>query len=150
VQKSKFALALIVKRCKLYYMEPIKSALDSLLVSQEAIATDLVAKALQGLVSIVKETGEVMPSAAFSKLDANRKILTYLLGLRACALLELGQKRVTASAEELADVVGVDAQRMREYLSRLKGRFLQKTADGWQLPATRIPAACDEIISKRK
>ncbi len=131
-------------------MEEKKNALESLIVSQETIATDTVAEALRGLVSIVKETGEVMPSAAFNKLDANRKILTYLLGLRACGLLELGHKRVTASAEEIADVIGVDGQRAREYLSRLKGTFLQKTADGWQLPATRIPAACEEIMSKRK
>jgi hypothetical protein len=131
-------------------MEQKKNALESLVVSQETIATDTVAEALQGLVSIVKETGEVMPSAAFNKLDANRKILTYLLGLRACALLELGHKRVTASAEEIADVVGVEGQRAREYLSRLKGTFLQKTADGWQLPATRISVACEEIMNKRK
>src|ERR1019366_6187201 len=105
-------------------MEKKKSALELLVVSQETIATDTVAEALQGLVSIVRETGEVMPSAAFNKLDTNRKILTYLLGLRACALLELGHKRVTASVEEIADVVGVDVQRAREYLSRLKGKYL--------------------------
>jgi hypothetical protein len=131
-------------------MEQKKSALDSLVVSQEMIATDTVAEALQGLVSIVKETGEIMPTTAFNQLDTNRKILTYLLALRACALLGLGHKRVSASVEEMSDVVGVDVQRAREYLSRLKGKFLQKTADGWQLPQTRIPAACDEIMSKRK
>jgi hypothetical protein len=131
-------------------MERKTSALDSLVVSQESIATDVVAEALRGLVSIVKETGEVMPSAAFNKLDAPRKILTYLLGLRACALLELGHKRVTATVDEIAVVVGVDAQRAREYLSRLKGKFLQKTPEGWQLPATRITAACEEITQKRK
>ena len=127
-----------------------KNDLSSLVVSQEAIATDTVAKALQGLVTLVKETGEVMPSAAFNKLDNNRKILTYLLGLRACALLGLGNKRVAASAEEIAGVIGADVQRARELLSRLKGKLLQKTPDGWQLPAPRITAACDEIINKRK
>ena len=127
-----------------------KFDLDSLVVSQNEIATDTVAKALQGLVSIVKETGEVMPSAAFSKLDNNRKILTYLLGLRACALLKFGTLRITASAEEVADAIGVDVQRARELLSRLKGKFLQKTAEGWQISAARIPAVCEEIISKRK
>jgi hypothetical protein len=131
-------------------MEHKKTDLNSLIVSQEMIATDTVANALQGLVSIVKETGEVMPSAAFNKLDNNRKILTYLLGLRACVLLGLGNKRVSASAEEIAGVIGVDVQRARELLSRLKGKFLQKTVEGWQLPAARIPVVCDEIINKRK
>ena len=127
-----------------------KKDLNSLLVSQEAIATDLVAAALHGLVSIVKETGEVIPSAAFNKLDNNRRIVTYLLALRACALLGLGKGNVAASAEEIADVVGLDAQRVRELLSRMKGTLLHKTADGWVLPATRIPAGCEEIIKKRK
>lgn len=128
-----------------------KFDLNSLVVSQEAIATETVAKALQGLVSIVKETGEIMPSAAFNKLDNNGKILAFFLGLRACALLGFGNKRVTASAEEIANVVGVDVQRARELLSRLKrGNILKKTTDGWELPATRIAAACDEIINKRK
>jgi hypothetical protein len=127
-----------------------KNDLSALVISQEEIATDTVAKALQGLVTLVKETGEVMPSAAFNQLDNNRKILTYLLGLRACALLGLGNKRVAASAEEIAGVIGADVQRARELLSRLKGKLLQKTSDGWQLPAPRITAACDEIINKRK
>src|SRR6266446_9616922 len=97
-----------------------KKDLNSLVVSQEAIATDTVAAALQGLVSIVKETGEVMPSAAFNKLNNDRKILTYLLALRACVLLGLGKGRVVATVEEIADVTGIDAQRAREQLSRMK------------------------------
>ena len=127
-----------------------KIELSSLVISQEDIATDSVARALQGLVSIVKETGEVMPASAFGKLNNNQKILAYLLGLRACALLGLGNKRVAASVEEIAGVIGSDAQRAREYLSRLKGEFLQKTPDGWQLTAPKISAVCDEIINARK
>ena len=69
------------------------------------------AKALQGLVSIVKETGEILPSASFDALDNSRKILVYLLGLRACALLNLGDKRLHASPDEIADFIGVTPQR---------------------------------------
>ena len=148
-QEVYLPLALINRICQTSLMGK-KPNLNSLVVSQEEIATDTVANALQGLVSIVKETGEVMPSAAFNKLDNNRKILTYLLGLRACVLLGLGNNRVAVNAEEIAGVIGTDIQRARELLSRLKGKFLQKTAEGWQLPAARIPAVCDEIISKRK
>jgi hypothetical protein len=126
-----------------------KTDLNSLVVSQETIGTEAVANALHGLVSIVKETGEVMPTGTFGELDANRKILAYLLGLRASVTLGLG-KRVVASAEEIATVMGVDGQRAREYLSRLKGKYLQKGTDGWQLPVARILAACEEITKKRK
>jgi hypothetical protein len=127
-----------------------KPDLNSLLVSQVDIATDGVAQALQGLVSIVKETGEVMPTSAFGKLNNNQKILTYLLGLRACALLGLGHKRVSASAEEIAGIMGGDVQRAREHLSRLKGKFLQKTTEGWHIGVPKIIAACDEIISSKR
>ncbi|MGD0208072.1 MAG: hypothetical protein ABSC89_10740 [Verrucomicrobiota bacterium] len=129
----------------------IENDLNSLVVSQESVATDIVATALTGLVSIVKETGEVVPSStAYDKLDNNSKILAYLLGLQASALLGFGNKRVTASADEIAGVVGVNVQRARELLSRLKGKLLKKTTDGWELPVVKITAACDEIINKRK
>ncbi|GEM_PF-1549719 len=124
--------------------------LNSLVVSQDTIATEDVARALQGLVSIVKETGEIIPTSAFAKLNANRKILAYLLGLRAAALLGLGGGKVAASPEEIASVIGVEAQRAREYLSRLKGCFLQKAADGWLLPPARIAVTCEEILKQQR
>jgi hypothetical protein len=123
--------------------------LESLVVSQTEVATDAIASALQGLVSIVKETGEVMPIAGFSGLDVNSKILAYLLGLRAAVILGLG-RQMSATADEVADIVGVDPQRAREYLSRAKRKFLLKTTDGWQLPVVRVSAACDELNKKRK
>ncbi len=123
--------------------------LESLVVSQTEVATDSIASALQGLVSIVKETGEVMPIGGFSGLDVNSKILAYLLGLRAAVILGLG-RQISTTAEEVADIVGVDPQRAREYLSRAKRKFLLKTRDGWQLPVVRVAAACDELKKKRK
>jgi hypothetical protein len=123
--------------------------LESLVVSQTEVATDAIASVLQGLVSIVKETGEVMPIAGFAGLDVNSKILAYLLGLRAAVILGLG-RQMSATAEEVADTVGVDPQRAREYLSRAKRKFLLKTTDGWQLPVVRVSAACDELKKKRK
>jgi hypothetical protein len=129
-------------------MDARKNDLQGLVVSQDDIATDVVAKALQGLISIVKETGEILPSASFDALDNSRKILVYLLGLRACALLNLGDKRLHASPDEIADFIGVTPQRAREYLSRLKGKYLLKSTEGWQLPSSRISATCSEIIKK--
>jgi hypothetical protein len=130
-------------------MQTQNTELESLVVSQEDVATDTVAKALRGLVSIVKETGEVMPTAEFSHLDVNSRIIAYLLGMRAATILGVGTK-VTASAEDIASVIGLEPQRARENLSRLKRKLLLKTADGWQLPVTRIPAACEELTKKRR
>jgi len=130
-------------------MSPENDPLQSLVVSQTEVATESIASALQGLVSIVKETGEVMPIAGFAGLDVNSKILAYLLGLRAAMILGLGHQ-IGATAEEVADVAGVEPQRAREYLSRAKRKFLVKTTDGWQLPVVRVSAACDELKKKRK
>ena len=119
------------------------------MVSQEHVATDAVANALRGLISIVKETGEILPSAEFSALDLNSRIIAYLLALRAANILGVATN-LSANADEIADVIGLEAQRTRENLSRLKRRFLLKTAEGWQLPVARISAACDELRKKRR
>lgn len=63
-------------------MSSEKSPLEVLLVSEDAIATDAVAKALRGLVTIVKETGEIVASPRLEKLDYNSKILAFLLARR--------------------------------------------------------------------
>ena len=52
-------------------MENGKLSLDALVISQKVIASDEIAGALHGLVSIVQETGDVLPSPLFDKLDYN-------------------------------------------------------------------------------
>lgn len=125
------------------------SPLDELLVSQNSIATDVVANALRGLVTIVKETGEVVASPTLESLDYNSKILAFLLGRRAATLLGIIDK-AAADADTIAAFVGLDPQRARENLSRLKRKFLLKTADGWSLPVPRVSAVCEELAKKRR
>lgn len=130
-------------------MDDAKSPLDELLVSQNSIATDVVANALRGLVTIVKETGEVVASPTLEGLDYNSKILAFLLGRRAATLLGITDK-VAADADTIAAFVGLEPQRARENLSRLKRKFLLKSADGWSLPVPRVPAVCEELAKRRR
>jgi hypothetical protein len=125
------------------------SALSELLVSQDSIATDAVAHALQGLISIVKETGEIVANPPFENLDYNSKILAFLLGRRAAVLLGLTND-VAADADAIAAFVGLEPQRARENLSRLKRKFLLKSPEGWSLPVPRVPAVCEELSKKRR
>lgn len=125
------------------------SALSDLLISQNEIASDAVAKALRGLVSIVQETGEVVSTPALENLDYNSKILAYLLARRAANLLGLTDK-VAAGADTIAGFVGLEPQRARENLSRLKRKFLLKDRDGWSLPVPRVAAVCEELAKKRR
>ena len=130
-------------------MNAANSALRELLVSQDSIATDVVGQTLRGLISIVKETGEVVANPAFESLDYNSKILAFLLARRAAVLLGL-TTNVNADADAIAAFVGLESQRARENLSRLKRKFLLKTPEGWSLPVPRIPAACEELSKKRR
>jgi hypothetical protein len=135
--------------CEIIKMNSENSPLGELLVSQDSIATDVVANAIRGLVTIVKETGEVVASPALENLDYNSKILAFLLGRRAATILGVTDK-VAADADTIAAFVGLEPQRARENLSRLKRKFLFKDADGWSLPVPRVPVACEELAKKRR
>jgi len=63
--------------------------LSDLLISPEMIAEDALAETLDGHVEIVQGTGEVIPSDACHSLDVPKKVLVYLLALRASVLLRI-------------------------------------------------------------
>ncbi|MDT4969240.1 MAG: hypothetical protein QOJ64_3977, partial [Acidobacteriota bacterium] len=55
----------------------------------------------------------------------------------------------TASADEIASVLRLDLQRTREALSRLKRSVVSKTNEGYEIPLTRVEAACHELSKRR-
>src|SRR5439155_598403 len=103
--------------------------LSKLLIVPEAIAEDALADTLNGLVAIVQGSGEVIPSRTFESLDVPKKVLGYLLALRAAVILN-NRATATATAEEIATSLHLDVQRTREALSRLKKRFVTRRAQG--------------------
>jgi hypothetical protein len=105
------------------------------------------ADSLHGLVAIVEDTGEIIPTRTFESLDVARKVITYLLGLRAAVILE-NRTTSTASADEIASVLRLDLQRTREALSRLKRSVVSKTNEGYETPMTRVEAIYQEIENK--
>lgn len=128
--------------------ENIGMSLKSLVVSPQAVAEETLAGALQGLVSIAEGTGEVMPSSTFTKLENNTQVLAYLLGLRASVILGY-RKDGSVTAGKIAAALGLDVQRTRECLSRLKGKYLNRTTEGYEVQFTRIAAACEELVKRR-
>src|SRR6266540_823470 len=80
------------------------SNLRRLLIAPRAVAEKALADSLHGLVAIVEDTGEIIPTRTFESLDVARKVITYLLGLRAAVILE-NRTTSTASAEEIASVL---------------------------------------------
>jgi hypothetical protein len=123
--------------------------LKSLVVSAESIAEDKLAAALNGIFSIVENTGEVLPLAPAGKMDMPTQIIAYLLALRAAVILKF-RNSASATPEEIATALGLDIQRVREALSRLKRAFLRRVKEGYEIPLPRATSAIEELLKKRK
>jgi len=122
--------------------------LRSLLVSAEAVAEDTLVGALEGAVSIIEGSGEVMALAGLSKMDLSSQVIAYLLALRAAVIMQQRQS-AEASPQEIATALHLDVQRVRESLSRLKNTVVAKTDNGYQIPIIRTHMACELLTSKR-
>ena len=123
--------------------------LSSLLVSEADIASEALASSLQGLIQIGKESGTIIPTSAFMRLDRNARILVFLLGLRVASILGVATK-TAVSPEEIAKVVGFDAKSVGEYASRMKRSCLSRDSDGYTVPSERIHLVCENIQNARK
>jgi hypothetical protein len=121
--------------------------LSSLLVSEEDVACEALGEALQRLIQIGQSSGNPIPTAEFEKADRTTKLLAYLLALRAAAILGVG-KKIGATAEELAPIVGSDVKSVRECASRLTRRFLSRGPSGYEVPTEKIRATCAAITSR--
>lgn len=126
----------------------MNATLSSLLVSEDEIAREAMINCLQGLMEIGKVSGNPIPTAAFERLDRTTKMLTFLVALKAAAMLGVGH-RAGATAEELAAIVGSDVKSVREYASRLKRKFLTRGPTGYEVPIERIRAVTAEIATRR-
>jgi hypothetical protein len=125
------------------------SRLRELLVSSEEIAEGVLAETLRGLVSIGQETGDVLPKREFESLDATDRILTYLLASRAAAILK-NRASAAVTPQEIASALHLDVQRTREALSRLKRSFVSRTGNGYEIPLSRVEAACHQLSARRR
>ena len=99
--------------------------------------------------SIVDGSGEIIPLSSAAKMDKSTQIIGYLLALRAAVILKYRTK-ATATPEEIASVLGLEIQRVREALSRLKRSFLSRVQEGYEIPLPRTMSAIEELLKKRK
>jgi hypothetical protein len=123
--------------------------LKSLVVSAESIVEDKLAEALNGIFEIFEKSGDVLPKASVAKMDMPTQILAYLLALRAAVILKY-RGGAAATPEEIAGALGLDVQRTREALSRLKRGFLSRGKEGYEIPIPRTMSAVEELLKKRK
>jgi hypothetical protein len=145
IDGTKYMLAVTANRAKVAIMS---STLNDLLVSEKDISSEVLHSALHGLIQIGKEKGNVIPTAAFSKLDRNTKVLVYLLGLRAASALGVATKE-DASVAEIGAIMGIDAKSAGEYASRLKREFLTKTDAGYAISPDKLQIVAGYIQQAR-
>lgn len=123
-------------------------SLSNLVVSAKSVAEDDLASSLEGVFSIVQESGEALPLPAVKKLDIPTQIIAYLLALRAGVILKF-RDSAAARPEEISATLGLDVQRTREALSRLKRSFLSRAEAGYEIPLVRTMSAIEELQRKR-
>ena len=85
----------------------MENELRQLLVAPRAVAEKALAESLRGLIAIVEDTGEIMLTRAFESLDVTRKVITYLLGLRAAVILE---NRTRGHSQRRGDCVALTSR----------------------------------------
>ena len=122
----------------------MKSDLSSLIISETALASEAIALCLQGLIQIGGESGRIIPTADFARLDRKSKILVFLLAVRAASTLGL-TKKPEASVEQIANVVGFDIKSVGEYVSRLKQNYLSRGIEGYRIPPEKISLASEQV-----
>jgi hypothetical protein len=114
-----------------------------LLVDRQQINQKRLAKALDNLVGIDQDSGELVPSRKFRELDTRRRIVALLLGKQAAHELELiDDEEVGFSSNELSNRVGAAGGTIRNYVSQ-KLHFVESDngRGGYHIPRTRIPDA---------
>ena len=109
-------------------------------MSAKAVAENTLVDALEGNLSIIEGTGEIMALPGLSRRDLSNQIIAYLSALRAAVILQQ-RPSAEASAREIATALHLDVQRVREVLSRLKRTVVAKTGNGYQIPIIRTPTA---------
>mgnify|MGYP000271253865 CR=1 FL=1 len=123
--------------------------LEELYVSQDDINRRRILEALQGVIGIDKDSGDMVPLQGFKNLPGRKKFVAYLLYRRAANILgEIQDEKLGAGSKEIAEVANVGASTVRKYASDLD--FVDKDTKngGYFIPSAYIPNACDAIPEK--
>jgi hypothetical protein len=116
--------------------------LTTLLVSEDSVARDEVADALQPILRFTG-SGELLPERSFESLPAESKLLAVLLALKAQELLGV-RPDPSATPQEIATLSGMPPGTVRPKLAGLlRARRVTRDHARYALPVHSIRSACE-------
>lgn len=118
---------------RIVYIQGMDDELRALVLDEETVARDELARALQPYVRFTSG-GKLLLEPAFDELPAERRVLCLLLALQAMRILEMRDSD-DATPAELTDLSGMAAGTVRPKLAALlKGRRVVKIDGRYSLP----------------
>lgn len=120
--------------------------LEDLYVSKDEVDFEQLRNSLDGLIQIVKETGEPRPQPEFEDLSNKHQFVALMLYRRAAVELDhYDDDQVGANSNWFAEYIDVDNSRFSHYSSDLA--FVENDGDrgGYYIPAFDIGEAIDAI-----
>lgn len=120
-----------------------QTELDDLLVDRNEINKKRLAGALDGIIGVDQDSGELLTFNSFQDLNTQRRITAVLLGYRAAH--ELGvrdESDIGVNSERLSDIVGTASGTIRSYASQ-KLPFVESAPEngGYHIPQHSITDA---------
>lgn len=120
--------------------------LAALLTDAEDYREEL-ADALSGLVTISRETGDLLFTNEYLNLDARSKVLVALLALNAAAMLDLRSSAAVAPSA-LVEITALPGGTVRPRLRELvAARLVMSRSGSYELPNAFVPQAIAELAS---
>ncbi|MCZ7547173.1 MAG: hypothetical protein M5R40_28265 [Anaerolineae bacterium] len=130
-----------------------EDALDSLFIDKPGPdPAPLVARIVHPYIRLVRETGEVLTTDQWRKLNLQGKVLMYLLGRKALSMKEaLPESEIeAASPAQIAKDTGLNPDSVRPTLSRLKDDRLVRSdrENNYWVPDYALPRI-EEILGDK-
>lgn len=121
-----------------------ENPLTGLEVSKDDLDRNALFNVLDGVVNIVKETGDFQPTSEFSACSNEEKFLMLLFARRAADDLD-HLDTVGAESSWFTQYIDVDDSRIRQYTSNYEFVENDPDAGGYHVPGFRIQEAIDPL-----
>jgi hypothetical protein len=120
--------------------------LKTLLLDAKEVDRTTLAQALSGILGVDTATGRVVLKPGFNSLDTRRKVLAFLLGVKAAFLLGKGESEAMANKDIIANT-GMPTGTVNPKLKELRDRRLvSQTKEGMHYVAShQVMAAVDHL-----
>lgn len=124
-----------------------KDPLESLLLDAAEVDRTTLAQALGGILGVDTETGRVVLKPGFNELDTRRKVLAFLLGMKAASLLGKTENEAVTN-KDVIQQTGMPSGTVNPKLKELRDRRLvsQSTTGLHYVAPHQVTAAIEHLL----